>query len=90
METGTIEDTAKAANMTPTEVVRILRTSKDKLWQYRSHIRPKPHRDEKVYILFNTLCFIISLFLISVYVDFNFLERFNDYGFSSCLRSTSG
>lgn len=48
METGSIEDTAKTANMTPTEVIRILNSSKSKLWDYRSRVRPKPHRDEKV------------------------------------------
>lgn len=47
-ESGTVEDTAKAAGMTPTEVTRILNSSKRKLWDYRSSIRPKPHRDEKV------------------------------------------
>ncbi|KAG2205831.1 hypothetical protein INT47_004014 [Mucor saturninus] len=54
-ESGTIEDTAKAAGMTPTEVTRILNSSKRKLWDYRSSIRPKPHRDEKILTSWNGL-----------------------------------
>lgn len=54
-ESGTIEDTAKAAGMTPTEVTRILYASKSKLWQYRANARPKPHRDEKVFFNLSTL-----------------------------------
>ncbi|GAA5798382.1 hypothetical protein HPULCUR_003784 [Helicostylum pulchrum] len=55
METGSIEDTAKTANMTPTEVIRILNSSKSKLWDYRSRVRPKPHRDEKILTSWNGL-----------------------------------
>jgi uncharacterized protein YyaL (SSP411 family) len=47
-ESGSIEDTAKAAGMAPTEVLAILNNCKTKLWEYRSTVRPKPHRDEKV------------------------------------------
>lgn len=47
-ETGSIEETAKVAGMTPTEVSAILSAGKNKLWDFRLNVRPKPHRDEKV------------------------------------------
>jgi uncharacterized protein YyaL (SSP411 family) len=51
MESGTIKNTAKAASMTFGEVKTVLDIGKEKLWEYRSKVRPHPHRDEKVYIM---------------------------------------
>jgi uncharacterized protein YyaL (SSP411 family) len=48
LECNSIEETAKSTGMTPTEVHEILNSAKTKLWEYRSSIRPRPHRDEKV------------------------------------------
>ncbi|OAD00075.1 hypothetical protein MUCCIDRAFT_113528 [Mucor lusitanicus CBS 277.49] len=54
-ESQSIEDTAKAAGMTPTEVHEILNLAKIKLWEYRAKVRPRPHRDEKILTSWNGL-----------------------------------
>lgn len=67
--------------MAPTEVLTILNTSKKKLWEYRSTVRPKPHRDEKV------AGFELTLFslLLSILIDFDLMEWSYDHRTSSRL-----
>ncbi|KAI8377311.1 spermatogenesis-associated protein 20 [Blakeslea trispora] len=55
MEYGSVEDTAKATGMTPSEVASILKEGRAKLWEHRSTTRPKPHRDEKIITSWNGL-----------------------------------
>ncbi|CEP13031.1 hypothetical protein [Parasitella parasitica] len=54
-ECKSIEETAKTAGMTPSEVYEILVLAKSKLWEYRSKVRPRPHRDEKILTSWNGL-----------------------------------
>ncbi|RCH88557.1 Spermatoproteinsis-associated protein 20, partial [Rhizopus stolonifer] len=54
-ERGSVEDTAKITGMTPSEVTHILKEGQTKLWEYRSKVRPKPHRDEKIITSWNGL-----------------------------------
>lgn len=41
--------------MSPAEVLSTLDIAKGKLWEYRSKVRPKPHRDEKVQIYYTQI-----------------------------------
>lgn len=50
IEVETVSDTAKALNVSEEEVAHALERSKEKLWKYRTEKRPKPHRDDKVFI----------------------------------------